>query len=207
MILFALVGNGTGRISPGFLMSCLRGLTNRKLHLLYVNDGPYIGRARNAAASYFITKTKLEWLLFIDMDIVFDRRHIDLLFESKNEPIVAGLFFLKLPDKLQPAAIKLDGVEYKDGYEGLVAMKRVATGFMRIHREVFEVLRDDYAEPYKDYEGNPQWNFFPQEVYNDELVSEDWGFCDLARLAGFDVMLDTRIKLLHEGNVLFPLSR
>lgn len=202
--LLALVNNGTGRITAGFLISCLRSFTVKPVDLIYVSDGPYVGRARNAAATYFLTQTQYPFLLFIDMDMIFTLEHIDLLYSS-NEPIVAGVFYLKLADRLQVAAIKLEGVKYNDDFKGRVEVKRAGTGFMRIHRSVFQKLTGDLsAQPYKDYAGKPQFNFFPQPITDGELLPEDWGFCDLARESGFKVWLDTRIQLLHEGTCVYP---
>lgn len=201
-IVLALVGNGTGVISSGFLMSTLRAFLNRDIELLYVSDGPYVGRARDAAATYFLEKTKTPWLLFIDMDMVYTPQDISRLFES-NDPIVGGVYYIKDQNKRQIAAIQLPDKEYDDNFQGRVEVARAGTGFMRIHRSVFANLVT--VEKYK-HEGKLLYNFFPMPITDGELLSEDWGFCDLAREAGFKIMLDTRIRVLHQGTALYPLQ-
>ena len=37
-------------------------------------------------------------------------------------------------------------------------------------------------------------------------ISEDYQFCLLARKSGFDLHVDTRILMSHEGNVTYPIA-
>lgn len=204
--LLALVGNGTGRITAEFLISCLQGLRSYSMEIAYVSDGPYIGRARNAIASYFLQKTAIPKLVFIDMDIKFSPTDFQYLLEGESA-IVGGVYYIKSAAKHQVAAIRKDKKPPPDGFRGRLEVARTGTGFMAIHRRVFlELVEGLWVEPYRDYERKRQWNFFPMPITNEELLSEDWGFCDVARKAGFKIWLDTRIQLLHEGTALYPFK-
>lgn len=37
-------------------------------------------------------------------------------------------------------------------------------------------------------------------------ISEDYGFCDMARASGFDVFVDTNLMIGHEGRMVFPIT-
>jgi hypothetical protein len=87
---------------------------------------------------------------------------------------------------------------------GLEEIQRGGTGFMRIHRSVFEAMKRPELE--YDNHGELQWDFFRVGIKNREYLSEDWFFCDDARELGFKVMLDTRIQLLHVGQVNYPID-
>jgi hypothetical protein len=84
-----------------------------------------------------------------------------------------------------------------------------ATGFMAVHRRVLDGLTK--VLPLVS-SGEPWYYPFFQELFRfDEQVdgmlelSEDWGFCELARDAGFKVWLDPQAILSHEGRTL-PLT-
>lgn len=195
-ILFALVSDGRQGVAMDFFMSCFQWRRKRDMEIVKSFDG-YTRRARNAVATYFLTETQIPWLLFVDMDIGFTDQDIEYLFES-DEPIVGGVYYLK--GTKQVCSVRLMDAKFpEDKVRERVEVRRLGTGFMRIHRSVFEEISDPaFAEPYKTHEGKLQWDFFPQPVTDGELLTEDWGFCDLARRAGFRIMLDTRIQLLHK---------
>lgn len=199
-LLLALVSNGAVGVKLGFFVSCLQSFRARNIELACIGDGD-IARARNTAAGYMLRETQIPWLLFIDMDIVFTPEHVELLFES-DEPIVGGVYHMK-NGKRQPCVVGLPEAEYpSDDVKKRVSVKRIGTGFIRIHRSVFEKLTET-ADPYTSYDGKKQWRFFPTPIVDDELLTEDWGFCDLARDAGFSIMMDARIQLGHEGTHIY----
>jgi hypothetical protein len=84
-----------------------------------------------------------------------------------------------------------------------------ATGFMAVHRRVLDELATTLPLVNS---GEPWYYPFFQELFRyDEAVdgilelSEDWGFCALARDAGFKVWLDLEAILSHEGRTV-PLT-
>ena len=188
----------------------LTSFVGRPVMPMHFSRGCYVMLARNAAASYFL-HTDCEYLLFIDLDIRYEKKHIDMIMES-DEPLIAGLYFLRKSSKPQPCVVNLPGTKLTVG--GIIPVRRTGTGFMRIHRSVFEKMKP--TRKMYIYEGREEYDFFPVGVWpasvktnrgwEDEWIGEDWYFSELAREAGFNVMLDTRIQLLHEGTALYPLK-
>lgn len=170
--------------------------------ILATSEDSLVSRARNVVSAAFL-KTDREFLLFWDADIPANRAHMELLCENDHE-ILGGIYCKKaLTVEPQPVFNTLEGsgVHIAGGIE---EVKRIGTGFMRIHRSVFEKMKCPEIE-YENH-GELQWDFWPVGVRNREYLSEDWAFCDRARELGFKVMLDTRIQLSHIGSCSFPVD-
>lgn len=175
-----------------------------------------IDRARSMEASRFLLKSNAEVLLFLDDDIVYRPEDAVQLVRDvydNNLDIVGGAYTLKtegggqLTTKLLPDSKSI--TLGKGG--GLYEVRSVATGFMAIHRRVFEKLSQDKEKmPFcsvKEMEGF--WPFFqPYPKYIEEnkktfYLSEDWAFCERSREVGFKVWLDSTIKLRHAGRATY----
>ncbi len=206
-IFLPLIDNGQGAIRANFLLSVLRGFRDMDIHIDRFSDS-LPSRARNRAAAHFLRETKRDYLFFIDSDIIFEKEHIDMMMES-DEPVLAGIY-CKKSKGIEPCINTLPGTPDTPcgGYQEIA---RAGTGFLRIHRSVFEKMKDvgesspNWASHYVNH-GHDEWDFFPVGVVNKEYLSEDWYFCDKARALGFKVMLDTRVQLRHEGSAVFPLD-
>lgn len=196
-----LLDNGQGDIKADFLDCFLRAFTAQPVHTVRFSDS-HPGRSRNRVAAHFLT-TDCSHLLFIDGDIKFERAHIDFLAES-DAPILGGICCLKTADETKPCLQTLPGHQPTETGNYL-AVARTGTGFLRISREVFEALKA-VAPSYTNH-GRLEWDFFASGVRNSEWLSEDWHFCDQARELGFQILVDTRIQLLHRGELDFPIQR
>lgn len=185
------------------MMSMIQSFGNHLVRVISLGDS-HPGRGRNRAAAEFL-KSGCEYLLFIDADIIFNREHIDTLMAS-DEPILCGVYPVKEPAlRLCAIALESEGLNIEANRDQPVPVKRAGTGFMRIHRSVFESLKH-WSEPYRNH-GEEQWDFFESGVRDGEWLSEDWFFCDKARDAGFRVMLHLGIQLHHEGTAVYPLPQ
>lgn len=157
--------------------------------------------ARNIAARAFL-ESSCEYMMIIDADLIFNRRHIDLM-DASQVPILCGLYFLKQPGKPVPC---VNWMPEDDGklLREFMEVRRGPGGFMRIHRNVFEKLKP-HVPIYQNHGGG--WQFFKTDI-NEEgnLATEDFNFCDLARRHGFKIMIDTRIQLGHIGQTIYPLQ-
>ncbi len=206
-IFLPLIDNGQGAIRANFLLSVLRGFRDMDIHIDRFSDS-LPSRARNRAAAHFLRETTRDYLFFIDSDIIFEKEHIDMMMES-DEPVLAGIY-CKKSKGIEPCINTLPGTPDTPcgGYQEIA---RAGTGYLRIHRSVFEKMKDvgsdnpNWAKYYRNH-GVDEWEFFPVGVVNEEYLSEDWYFCDRARALGFKVMLDTRVQLRHEGSAIFPLD-
>lgn len=195
-----ILDNGQGDIKADFLESFVRAFSGVRVHITRISDSDP-RRARNRAAASFLA-TDCNRMLFIDGDISFDAQHITWLLEH-DEPIVGGIYPIKSVD-LRPCMSVLPGHK-PTPVGGLIEVAWCGTGFLSITREVFEALKT--PENRYTTHGNPEWDFFQSGVVNAQYLSEDLGFCHRAREAGFKVMVDTRIQLLHEGSIKYPIRR
>lgn len=195
-----ILDNGLGSCRVKFLSSFIQAFSGLEIVTASISDS-HPGRGRNRAAANFLT-TGCDYMLFIDSDICFTPEHIQMLMES-SEPILAGIYCLK-SEEVKPCLQTLPGHQPL-ATGGIIEIARAGTGFLRIHRSVFEKLKET-TQRYVNH-GREEWDFFASGVVNEEWLSEDWYFCDLARKAGFKVMCDTRIQLGHEGNIVYPIKR
>ncbi len=99
----------------------------------------------------------------------------------------------------------------------LMEVKHLGTGFLRIRREVFEAmitklgdsLTFDYSTDEIRFRGKTGYDFFPTgpDIRYPlgsgarQYHSEDWGFCELARVAGFSLYAAPWIRLIHSGTM------
>lgn len=211
-IFLPLIDNGQGDIKANFHVCFLNAFAGRDVHTERFSDS-LIPRARNRAAAAFL-RTNRDYLFFIDTDIIFSRDHLDCIMQS-DEPLLCGLY-CKKENEVSPCLNFLpDQPPIRVG--GLVPIARSGTGFMRIHRSLFEAMKEKdvtksdacwcciwpYAPKYTNH-GNQEWDFFGVGVRHREYLSEDWLFCDRARALGFKVMLDSRVQTKHEGPTIFP---
>lgn len=195
-----ILDNGLGSCRIQFLASFVKAFSGFEIVIASISDS-HPGRGRNRAAANFLA-SGCDYMLFIDSDIIFTPQHIEMLMESA-EPILAGIYCLKC-EEVKPCLQTLPGHQPL-ATGGIIEVARTGTGFLRIHKSVFEKLKETTLE-YVNH-GRPEWDFFASGVVDKEWLSEDWYFCDLARKAGFKVMVDTRIQLGHEGNIVYPIKR
>lgn len=179
-----------------------------------------VSRARNMLAQQFLD-SNCDYLLFIDSDINFEPEDILRLMAWGSDPkkgIVAAVPRTRSTDKVYIADLDYDeNRELTMNGAGLVRAQRVATAFMLVRREVFEVLDRE----------NPDWRYYDPRaghtvpclfdflMTEEGYIGEDFLFCDRARAHGFDVWVDPSITLGHMGvqeyvgnfgqDVLYPM--
>lgn len=197
-ILIPILHNGDGNVKANFMYSFLEAMGSHPFHVIQIADS-LVTRARNVAAAAFL-KTEYEYILFWDADIIVTAQQLNWLMEN-DDSILCGIYPKKQVE-LCPVLNCLPGTTCIET-GGLLEIARGGTGFMRIHREVFEAMKTKENE-YGNH-GEPQWDFFPVGVRNGEYLSEDWYFSDVARELGFKIMCDTRIQLRHEGTAVYPI--
>ena len=183
-------------------------------------DGTVVGdalvsRARSIIASAFL-RTDADVMLSIDSDIWFrpeDAIRIAELAMSKD--IVAALYMTRNLST-QPALMLPEGEEIIFAADSQpTEVPFVSTGFVAVHRRVFERLSKDLPLCHKGWEDRGAdtsfWPFYmpftiPWEGDGHMYLSEDWAFCQRARDVGFDCWLDPSIRLGHLGQVMYTLE-
>lgn len=181
-------------------------------------------RGRNHLAQQTMTQ---QWdkLFFIDADAGWTT---DDFFKiaSSDKPIVVGTCPLKIfPISLNFLPFKNDEYYFKDAIrsiESLRAMKQghgtseikvpfIGTAFMCIDVSVLKALAEvvpqyQYPNPMTS-QLETHWDFFNCSPVNETYMSEDWGFCHLARTNGFDVYMNADVCIKHTGNWTFQAGQ
>lgn len=185
------------------LMQCLYSPDIPVSSIQYLNGDSLVTRARNKVVHKFL-QTDYPYLLFVDNDILFTPGDIVRL-RNNNLPICGGVYFKK---KIPYSPVSNRSLEQKGHMH---KMQETGTGFLMIHREVFEKIAE--AEPEHFYSGDGDeeksdsyYDYFRVGVVNGRYLSEDYYFCYLARRYGYDIWLDTSIYVRHVGRAIYPFK-
>ena len=160
--------------------------------------------ARNVLANVFVTEyKKFDTLIWIDSDIGFVRQHLQDLIDTE-QPFVSGLY----TDKCQPpmpfcrdnngVQLTLDDIPK----EGMIKSRFMPGGFLKVDRIVYETIIE--KKLVAQYGGGKFHHFYFGKIVLDNLLSEDYSFCELAREAGFQGWINCGIRVNHDGRTLDP---
>jgi FkbM family methyltransferase len=193
------------------LMQLVAGKVGGHIHVHNAIGDSLVTRARNTLTNEFL-RSACDTLLFIDDDLLYTPDQVARLL-AHSEDVVGGLYPKKKPgpaewvlNTLIPAAQARD--------DGLMQVRYVGTGFMKIRRSVFnrmlERWRDRMAYRLDSRPDLIEYDFWPVGVYTypdgyKRYLSEDWYFCQLWLDIGGSVWADTRIQLAHIGTCVFPI--
>ena len=175
-----------------------------------------IDRSRNVIASAFL-RSDADVLLTVDSDIWFRPQDAVALCEKAVERDIIGACYVTRGEPTQPAVMLPPGevVMFMPGVSP-VEVPFLSTGFMAVHRRVFEKLSESVPRAHQNWRGpggddQSWWMFYtpfsiewPGDV--NLALSEDWAFCQRARDAGFKVWLDPSIRVGHNGDRLLTLE-
>ena len=190
-----------------------------------------ISRARSIAASTFL-RSEADVFLSIDSDIWFRAEDAIALAEKAMEYDIVAALYMTRSLKTQPALMLPDEPVIFAADSLMVEAPLVSTGFMAVHRRVFEKLiaRSEELAPtvpegllhpdviplcHKGWSDRGVdtsfWPFYwpvptPWEGDGHMYESEDWAFCFRAKHAGFKIWLDPSIRLGHTGTTMFTLE-
>lgn len=140
-----------------------------------------INFVRNYLVWQFL-RTPFEWLVMIDTDIEFTREAMECLL-SGADAAVNGAYMKK---------------------DGSGDMVTAGCGFTRVHRKVFEVLRDErFAPPFNHHLGTMHDYFMTGATDQGGWISEDVGFWLLAKDIGIVPRLEMDLNLRHWGTTAF----
>jgi hypothetical protein len=200
-----------------------------KLTLLDLGNESLIQRARNTIAWRYLNTTDASHLLFCDGDIAFHTEDLARMVAA-DLPIIGAPCPMKAinwrrvatavkegkkPEDLHLYTgmfnlVHLEGPERKVSAADPFEVKMIGTGFMLIQRRVFEQLHahvDEYANRLPGTVmplGARVKAFFPVEIVNDDLLSEDYGLCDMWRTkCGGSVWAAPWCRIGHLGSYLF----
>jgi len=191
----------TGAIEPETrrsLESCAPLCLQKRIAIIdcYVLSGCcYLDHARNICVKKFLESDASD-LLFVDTDVGFGPDAIARILTT-TKPFVAGIYPKKevIPD--WPVTL-LPGDQRSDA-EGCLRVAMVPTGFLRLHRSVFETLADK-VPTYRNAQHGDLKAFFKTEIRDGEYWGEDVEFCRLWREAGGEIHAIPDMDFKHIDN-------
>lgn len=200
-----------GSVSSYFTESLLAALFwdrshRRRIANIYQEwSSANVSSSRNIVTQRFLDRDDADWLLWIDADMQFDPRDIDVALDAadaKDRPIIGGLCFGMANGSLFPTIYQfaeLDGAlttvrirEYERG--GLVRCAATGAAWLLIHRSVLEAM--------KTREFNAAFPWFQETQNGDQPVGEDITFCLRAGICGFPIFVHTGIRVGHHKSML-----
>lgn len=172
-----------------------------------------IDRARCINATQFLENSDCDVHLSIDSDITgFTVEDTQRLCDLAVEYDIVGGVYVCRAKKTWPASFYLDGDVVVHAFDHTpVEVKYLATGFLAVHRRVFETLAETtpVAAP---SDAKHFYTFYQPMLYADDDIgeaielSEDWAFCQRAKDAGFKCYIDPAIRLGHIGTYVYTLE-
>jgi len=179
-----------------------------------------VAGARNLCAST-VLRDGWDYGFFIDADQVWQWEHASALIRSERQ-LCGGTYPLKrLPIELNFLPLTKDEEQFRRGRTpaqlqklvsaegneaGELQVRALPGGFLLVSRGVFEELAKT-SDTYTDRTtGEPQtcWEFFSAgKTAEGDRLTEDYNFCVKAAAAGYDIWLNTKAIVGHEGSYLF----
>lgn len=220
-----------GKIDQPFMQCVLHmcGTINVVPFIDFMPGDSLVNRARNNLAHNFLngypgerdgkpTRVLYDWLLFVDTDLIFQPDAVTAVFEMakrRGVGIYAGTYPIK---QLKPKVVfnNMPGCTPDD--KGEVEVREAGTGFMMIHRGVFEKMVSVFSDEMRfesdmgDMQGprTIKYDFFTVGVRRDPILgykrflSEDWYFCQRWREMGGKIWMKTTVQCGHIGSFVFP---
>lgn len=197
-----------------------RRYMDARKHRIYnqvsLNCGPRIAEGRCQVVDIF-ADSNCDWLWMVDSDMTFEEDALDMLIDTAynhDARIVGGLCFAGRADsKMFPTIYELFPRE-EEGHEGewatrvvedypedeVIAVGATGAAFMLIHREVFAAMQKAYGT-LPNGERNP-YPWFVEASNGGRPFGEDIAFCLRAKSLGYDILVDTRVKVGHVKNIV-----
>jgi hypothetical protein len=222
-----------GKIDVPFVQCLMAQLASSTLIQMwdFLPGDSLVNRARNNLAKRFLDGypgqdgagnhviVKHDWLLFLDTDLVFRPEDIQRVYDlgmKRGPGIYCGTYPIK---QLKPKVVFNNMPNCVPDAEGVVEVREAGTGFMLIHRNVFEQMIEKFPEiGFLSDTGDisnpsvPGYDFFSVGVYLDKdfsphrkrFLSEDWYFCQRWRALGGKVLMHTKTSCNHIGVYAYP---
>lgn len=201
-------------------VSMLRLMQQRPdINPLVLAGDALVSRARGIVATRFLKTETEDVLLFIDSDIQFDPRDAVKVCEQAHEirGIVGAAYTVRRGEGSFPACMLKQGepVTFYDPYgPDLVDVEYLSGGFMAISRRVLQqvalysanVVEGGVPKPLHEGTGLEHWPMFRPFSKGSIELSEDWAFCERARVIGLNIKLNPKVRLRHIGQVGFHME-
>jgi len=174
--------------------------------------GDGVARSRSIIATTLMRDwSEIPYLIFLDSDILFSVENLKRLLSDLKAgyDLIAGLFAVRGGTQLSSYDRGVDGGVQLDG--GIMKFEYIATGFMGISQKLLKKMVEEIPLPLLHPQNINFYPFFEDKAFPDRdgegiYLSEDYDFCEKARLVGVDPYIDTSIQLGHIGEYDFRLA-
>lgn len=198
-----------GNVSAHYTASLVRSMTAlqqrgwRAPRIDFEIGNSLIADARNKLAARFLASDSSD-LVFIDSDLSWSADDL-LKLAAFDTPLVAGVYQRKSRAKID-FAVKFGPAISMDA-QGLIAVERVGTGFMRIRRDCLEKMVA--AHPTLRMARDGTHALFDTSIVDGQFIGEDFTFCDRWRAIGGQVLVDPTMNFGHHGGAAYdePLMK
>ena len=184
------------------MMEQLKIKTNFFDYKVLIPEGDaYVHNVRNMIAREFL-KTDCTHLLFWDSDVQVDAVGFARILKA-NKDVVGAAF--KVKNAWGRWSVHLEknenGMLLRDPETGLYKARRIATGFLKISRRVFETLAEKDPENYylSHIDHTKVNGFFNFYNIGKTILREDYGFCERCYNVGIPIWCETRVVTGHFG--------
>ena len=157
----------------------------------------HVDSSRNRLARDFLKSDCTDYVS-IDADVAWvPQDMVDLL--GYDRDIVAGIYPKKHGDDTYPVLL-FDGEVWSDR-DGLIEVKGVPTGFLRIRRQVLQRLADEavHYNARNEAQDGAMALIFERQVIDGTLWGGDYVFCRKARAAGYKIYIAPEMRFEHSG--------
>ena len=179
-------------------------------------QGNQIGRQRDTAFDMWHTKTKFEWVLWVDSDIVLTNdalKKVWDLADAKERPVVSGTYFISKENEQTlmtpyPALfLAHESSKYIMSYihplppDQAVKVDYAGFGFLLMHRSVGDKLRSTYGN--KPLFMETSESIEPDEDTESKFIGEDIQFFMKMRECGIPLYAHTGAVVKHMKRFAF----
>lgn len=179
--------------------------------IVTISNESLVTKARSRIVNFFMNTTEYEYIMFIDADIGFSPDDVFNLLKHQKD-IICGAYPMKgIPLRYN---YNISNPKIEEGE--LVKIENIGFGFSLIHRRVFEGIHKRYGEELKYFPATNDSSYPPteKEYHNSyhyflelkkdmSFLPEDFSFFERAKRVGYDVWLNTNIKLSHVGSHVY----
>lgn len=156
-----------------------------------------IAHARNVCMAKFMESNCTD-MLFLDSDVACGPGVFSRLM-THDADVVAGVYRVKNDEERYPV-VPIEGGAVQDTKTGLLEVKDIPFGLVRIRREVIEKMTA--AEPDNWFYANNAERMKCQALFNTEIRDhtfwgEDYYFCRKWRALGGKIYVDPEFRLAH----------
>lgn len=197
-------------------------------HCFMMNES-LIDRGRNGLVYQFLTRSKADYLLFIDADIQFRPEDIFAMLHYDKDLICAPypkkhISWLNIIESIKHGITDIPTLEQLVGeyvftalesdtkIREIIKVSEAGTGLMLIKRDVFAKIKEkfpeniyisDNSEDLINKSEREMFAYFKTGIVNKRYLSEDYYFCHKWREIGGDVWLFPWAVTAHYGNYPF----